>query len=61
MPCKEMLELEASFSHYAERRRMNVATPDDRRQDSNEGFRVGEARFAYIVLQHRLHCKVCRG
>ena len=62
MPCKEMIELEASFDQYTNRRRKNAATHEERRHQSSVGaFRAGEARFAYIVLSHRQNCPLCRG
>jgi hypothetical protein len=60
MPCKEMIELEASFHRYTERRRLDIATKQERRQGLADRFRAGEARLAFIVLSHRQKCNLCR-
>lgn len=61
MPCRELLELQASSHRYTERRNRTEETAGERRSGKPTGFRFGEARYAYLVNLHLQSCKVCCG
>ncbi len=61
MPCQEFLELEASLHRYSERRQQTGEASKERRSGKPTGFRMGEARLAFMLMLHRQSCAICRG
>jgi hypothetical protein len=61
MRCQEFIELEASSHRYTERRQTKATTAKERRTGKPEGFRMGQARLAFMLMLHLQTCAICRG